>query len=107
MSFEWRIFVGYPVVGHLDERAAKVGRGGRVLREEAVEDGIERGGNGVQGLDPTGSSKRMPSSGWMMPGRNRYTALNGNLRNAFSVRPLIRAHMIRPCSLLSVPAPET
>ncbi len=36
-----------------------------------------------------------------------YAALNGKANNAFSVRPLTRAHMIRPRSLLSVPRPET
>jgi hypothetical protein len=36
-----------------------------------------------------------------------YAALNGNESNVFSVRPFTRAHIVRPRSLLSVPAPET
>src|SRR5512133_2162425 len=49
----------------------------------------------------------MPWRGWMAPGRKRYTALKGSRSSAFSVFPFTRAHMVRPCSVLSVPAPET
>ena len=42
-----------------------------------------------------------------MPGRNMYAAARGSRESAFSVLRLTLAHMIRPCSELSVPAPET
>jgi hypothetical protein len=35
-----------------------------------------------------------------------YTRLKGSLRSAFSLRPFTRAHITRPCSELSVPAPD-
>src|SRR5579871_4694123 len=50
---------------------------------------------------------RAPWSGRMTPGRNMYAPWNGRASRAFSVRPFTRAHMERPCSVLSVPAPET
>jgi hypothetical protein len=49
----------------------------------------------------------MPCMGWMYAGRNMYAALNGIARSAFSVAPLTRAHIVRPFSVLSVPAPVT
>jgi hypothetical protein len=36
-----------------------------------------------------------------------YAAAKGKRISAFSVLPLIRAHIVRPRSELSVPAPET
>src|SRR6266566_8280719 len=47
---------------------------------------------------------RIPWSGMTAPGRNMYAALNGIERRAFSVRPFTRAHIVLPCSVLSVPA---
>ena len=43
----------------------------------------------------------------MKPGRNMNAALKGMRRSAFSVAPFTRAHIMRPRSVLSVPAPET
>src|SRR5579871_2127636 len=42
----------------------------------------------------------------MRPGRNMY-ARHGSASSAFSVAPFTRAHIVRPDSLLSVPAPDT
>src|SRR5471030_1283461 len=51
--------------------------------------------------------ERIPSIGWIIPGRYIYAALNGMRSSAFSARPLTRAHMLRPRSVVSVPAPVT
>jgi len=44
---------------------------------------------------------------WIAPGRNMLGALKGRASSAFSVRPFTRAHITRPRSLESVPAPDT
>ena len=45
------------------------------------------------------------TGGWTKPGRNDQTR-NGSSPSAFSAAPLTRAHISRPRSVLSVPAPE-
>jgi hypothetical protein len=39
--------------------------------------------------------------------RNMYAALNGICSSGFSVLPFVRAHIMRPRSVLSVPEPDT
>jgi hypothetical protein len=45
--------------------------------------------------------------GMRKPILNPNTCLNGSFIKSFSVFPLTRAHIIRPFSVLSVPAPLT
>jgi hypothetical protein len=49
----------------------------------------------------------IPWSGRTMPGRRIVTSSNGSASSAFSARPLTRAHIVRLCSLLSAPVPDT
>src|ERR1041384_7510849 len=48
-----------------------------------------------------------PGVGLINPGLNAYVDLKGSFARSFSVLPLTRAHMLRPFSVLSVPAPDT
>ncbi len=47
-----------------------------------------------------------PGVARMKPGRNM-TPRRNRRSSSFSVAPLTRAHIVLPCSLLSVPAPVT
>ena len=84
--------------GNLDHRAAHAFRRSDVVRQEQLPDGIEWRDHGVERPVP---SRLGPNSvEWLDVG-------DGIRSRAFSVWPFTRAHIMRPRSVLSVPAPET
>ena len=100
--FHFEDWLGITVADSVDHRAAHFLQRTKTRRVDGATDRIEPGEELVIALYVflTGSSFHEGGS------EHVQNSLNNRIK-AFSVAPFTRAHAIRPCSLLSVPAPVT